>query len=341
MQKLFLLPAIFVVVSASTCNTGEITKGVDNVLRTYEDSGFSGVALIVKDKKILLQKGYGYADREKKILNHTKTLFNVASVGKQFTAVIVLKLHEQGKLSINDKVSKYTGPLHGEKEAATIENLLLHNSGLFIEGSTMDYSSREGFIESLRNGGHESKPGERHRYSNAGYSLLAAIVEIVTKKPFEQVLKEMIFQPMGMQYTGFPWEAHIQKDLLATGYNSKGEAVPAETDIWANRGPGNLVTNTEDMKHWFRAWHDEKLISTWIKNKMLTDHIPGKESFAWNKSIERNRIQFYSKGGGRADFESQTIWYPEKDIYIFFSINADKNLRRLIYRDVTEYMAGR
>ena len=325
--------------SKKSCNGQDIVNGLDKIFRTYMDSGFAGAAIVVKDDKVVLQKGYGYANEEKKIANTIKTLFNVASIGKQFTAVTILKLEEKGLLNTKDFITKYTGKLGGMKDSATVEHLLLHTSGLFVEGIQLDYSSRDKYIESIRNTPLESRPGEKHRYSNAGYTLIAAIVEIVTKQTFENVLHQMIFQPAGMKNTGYPWESRIQKDLLATGYNKKGEPQPGEQNIWGNRGPGNIATNTEDMFQWYRVfWTHDKLISQKIKERMLKDYIPGKETFSWNKPTSAGGKKFFVKGGGRPDFESQTIYFPDEKVFLFFSINSDKDLRRLIYRDIVAFL---
>lgn len=322
-----------------TTSTTTIGSDLDKIFRTYIDSGFSGAAIVVKDSKIVLQKGYGYANEEKKTLNTEKTLFNVASIGKQFTAVTLLKLEEKGLLNTKDFVWKYTGKLGGMKDSATIEHLLMHSSGLFLEGAQLDYSSRDKYIESIRNTPLESKPGEKHRYSNAGYNLLAAIVEIVTKQPFVDVLYQMIFQPAGMKYTGYPWEERIQKDLLATGYNKKGEAQPVQQNIWGTRGPGHHVTNTEDMLQWYKAlWTHDNVISKKIKERMLQDPIPGRETFSLNKVTSAGGKKLFAKGGGRPDFESQSMYWPEEKVFIFFFINKDKDLRRLIYRDIVAFM---
>src|SRR5687768_15001747 len=115
-----------------------IEKGIDKILLSYVDSGFSGVAMVVKNDTVILNKAYGYANEEKKIPNTTKTLFNTASIGKQFTAAVVLLLEEKGLLNTNDFISKYTGPFLGLKDSATIQHLLTHSSGLFLEGHPLD-----------------------------------------------------------------------------------------------------------------------------------------------------------------------------------------------------------
>ncbi|MDQ3683628.1 MAG: beta-lactamase family protein [Bacteroidota bacterium] len=339
MYKFTFIIISLIFFSYKSCKAQNIGTALDKIFLSYIDSGFSGVAIVVKNDIVVLQKAYGFANEEKKILNSTKTLFNVASIGKQFTAATVLKLEEKGMLNTKDYVAKYVGKLGGLKDSATIEHLLLHTSGLFVEGFDLDYSSRDVYIASVSKSPIESKPGEKHRYSNAGYNLLAAVVEIVTKEPFEDVLHKMIFQPAGMNYTGYPWEYRITKNLLATGYTGKGEAQPPEINIWGNRGPGNIVINTEDMLKWYRAaWIGDKIISQKIKERMLKDHIPGKETFSWGKAITATGKKQYYKGGGRADFQSQVMWWPEDKVFLFFSINRDKDLRRSIFKDINTFM---
>jgi CubicO group peptidase (beta-lactamase class C family) len=99
----------------------------------------------------------------------------------------------------------------------------------------------------VRDSANESKPGEKYRYSNAGYSMLAAVVEIISGKSFENFLLENIFEPCKMKSTGYPWELRMNKSLFATGHNSKHQAIAPEQNVWAARGSGNLVTNGGDL----------------------------------------------------------------------------------------------
>lgn len=340
MYKCRLLITVLVFIFSVGSNAQNIATGIDKIFTSYQvDSGFTGVAILVKNDTVVLQKGYGLADDKTKTPITNKTLFNVASIGKQFTAVAVLKLEEQGLLNTADYVWKYVGKLGGLKDSATIQHLLMHTSGLFVDGYPLEYGSRDSFITSVSKSPIEAKPGEKHRYSNAGYTLMSAIVEIVTKQPFEDVLYKMVFQPAGMTYTGYPWEKRIQKNLLATGYNGKGEALPVAEDIWGNRGPGNVVTNADDMLKWYRtAWIGDKLLSSQIKDRMFTDYVPGKETFSWHKGTTPKGKRFLQKNGGRPDFQSQVMWWPEDKVYLFFSTNRDKDLRKYMYRDINTYM---
>ena len=140
-----------------------IGKTLNKLFTAYFDSGFSGSVFVAEKNKITLKKGYGYADIGRKIRNTPATLFNVASIGKQFTAFSVLLLEKRGLLSTNDYVSKYIGAFNDIRDSVTIHQLLLHSSGLFKEGANLDYSSRKLFIQSVKDSGFESNPGEKYR----------------------------------------------------------------------------------------------------------------------------------------------------------------------------------
>ena len=168
--------------------------------------------------------------------------------------------------------------------------------------------------------------------------MLAAVVELVSQQPFEEFLFKNIFEPLKMKNTAYPWEDRIDKTLLATGYNNKGEPVAVQQDIWGARGPGNLVTNVEDLLIWMRAFQDFKFLSLSKRAKILYDYHPGEDSYAWNKSFTRRKTRFIHKGGGRADFENRLMWFPDDGVLIIFLINNDYNLARHLFAKIRTFM---
>ena len=311
---------------------------IDSLFTAYLDSGFAGSALVSEKNKISLKKGYGYANNETRIKNTPSTLFNIASLGKQFTAYAVLLLEKRGLLNTSDPVSKYIEIFNDSRDSVTIHHLLLHSSGLFKQSVNLDYSTRKNFIQSVKNGGAESLPGEKYRYSNAGYSMLAAIVEIVSGEPFEKFLIDNIFTPCKMENTGYPWETRMNMPLFATGYNNKRQPVAPQIDFWAARGPGHLVTSVEDLFKWIQAVQNEKFITPDIRNKIFKDWLPGRETYSWNKASTARQTRFYHKGGGRPDFESQLMWFPDDEVVIIFLINNDYNLRSRLFTKIKMLM---
>ena len=180
-QKHFLLHAILFAVCIAGFSQTPLAKRIDSLFISYFDSGLAGALLVVEQNKISLKKAYGYSNNETKTLNTTNTLFNVASIGKQFTVYAILNLEREGLLSTNDYLSKYIGCFNDSRDSITIHQLLIHRSGLIREGVNLDYSARDKFIETIKKGPADSIPGKKYRYTNAGYSMLAAVVEIVSE----------------------------------------------------------------------------------------------------------------------------------------------------------------
>jgi CubicO group peptidase (beta-lactamase class C family) len=313
---------------------------LDDLMTDFSKKGYSGAVLVAQNGEIILQKGYGLADRERKIQNTPATLFNVASVGKIFTAAAVLKLEMQGKLKTSDLISKYLGEFPAEKNEATIHHLLTHTAGLSVDGSTpgsttkLDYNSRKAFVQSMKDAPIESKPGEKYRYTNAGYVLLAAIVEEVSGVPFETYLQKNIFKSAGLSSIGYPWDKKFDNAPVAVGYvgNKLEELKPdaRETNVWGNRGPGNLITTVGDLYQWTQALRRNKVLSEAAKKKMFTAYVHDNEGYGWHVVKTARNTTMVRRGGGRPDFESEVQWYIDENTVVIFTVNNDLNFRRVV-----------
>jgi CubicO group peptidase (beta-lactamase class C family) len=313
---------------------GKLGEELDDLMIGFSKEGYSGAVLVVHNGEVILNKGYGLADRERKIQNTPLTLFNVASVGKIFTAAAILKLEMQGKLKTSDLISKYLGEFPGEKNGATIHHLLTHTAGLTVGGSTLDYSTREAFVQSVKDTPMESKPGEKYRYTSAGYTLLAALVEEVSGQPFERYLQENIFEPAGLNSTGYPWDKKFDNAPVAVGYvGDKLEELkpaPRAINIFGSRGPGNLITAVGDLYKWTQALRQNKVLSEQAKKKMFTAYAHVDEGYGWHVTKTARNTTMVHRGGGRPDFESQVQWYIDENTVIIFTVNNDLNFRRRI-----------
>jgi CubicO group peptidase (beta-lactamase class C family) len=268
------------------------------------------------------------------------TLFNVASVGKIFTAAAVLKLEMKGKLKTSDLISKYLGEFPGEKSGATIHHLLTHTAGLIVDGATLDYSSRKAFVQSVKDTPMESKPGEKYRYTNAGYTLLAALVEEVSGQSFESYLQENIFKPAGLNSTGYPWDKKFDDAPVAVGYvGDKLEELkpaPRATNIFGSRGSGNLITAVGDLYQWTQALRQNKVLSEQAKKKMFTAYAHVDEGYGWHVTKTARNTTMVHRGGGMPDFESQVQWYIDENTVVIFTVNNDLNFRRRIVPAITQ-----
>jgi CubicO group peptidase (beta-lactamase class C family) len=313
---------------------GSLGEELDDLMTGFSKEGYSGAVLVAQNGEIILRKGYGLADRERNIQNTPSTLFHVASVGKIFTAAAVLKLEMQGKLKTSDPISKYLGKFPEEKSGATIHHLLSHTAGLTVDGSTLDYSSRKAFVQSVKDTPIESKPGEKYRYTNAGYIVLAAIVEEVSGQSFETYLQKNLFNPAGLTSTGYAWDSRFDNSPVAVGYvGNKLEELkptPRVNNVWGNRGPGNLITTIGDLYQWTQALRKNKVLSEQAKKKMFTVYAHNNEGYGWHINKTARNTMMVRRGGGRPDFESEVQWYIDENTVIIFTVNNDLNFRRRV-----------
>jgi CubicO group peptidase (beta-lactamase class C family) len=167
--------------------SGDAGRALDEYLSRLERFGFTGGALAVRGKDVLLSKSYGLSDRARGARLTTDSVYNLGSITKQFTAAAILTLEMQGKLAVTDLASKYLDGVPADKAAITLHHLLTHSSGLESDFSPTDYDpvGREEYVQRALQSTLLFTPGEGYEYSNAGYSLLAAIVERGSGQPYE------------------------------------------------------------------------------------------------------------------------------------------------------------
>ena len=329
-----MLQPIWVVGQRPGFAKGKLGETLDSLMTDFSKEGYSGSVLVTQNGEIVLHKGYGLADRERKIRNIPQTLFNVASVSKIFTAAAILKLEMQGKLRTNDLISKYLGAFPKEKSGATIHHLLTHTAGLVPDGTTLNYESRKAFVQSVKDAPLESKPGEKYRYTNAGYVLLAAIVEEVSGQPFETYLQKHIFKPAGMTSTGYAWDSRFNNSTVAVGYRGDKleelKPTPPESDVWGNRGASNIITTVGDLHKWIQALRKNKVLSEPVKKKMFTAYAHVDEGYGWHVIKTVRGTTMVRRGGGMPNFESEVQWYIDENTVIIFTVNNDLNFRRRV-----------
>ncbi len=204
-----------------------IAASVDDYLTDAEALGYSGIVLWARSGKILLKKGYGLADRSARKRMSPQTVFDMGSVTKMFTAAAVLKLEEQGKLSVNDSIGKFFDDLPADKAEITIHHLLSQTSGIPLNTENdrpIDYEliERDDFVKRVLKNDLRFRPGKEYLYSNDGYGLLAVIIEKASGMSYETFLNKEIFKPAGMNKTGYVIP-HWNKKEIARGYRSEEE----------------------------------------------------------------------------------------------------------------------
>jgi CubicO group peptidase (beta-lactamase class C family) len=181
-----------------------VAARIDEYLTRSAPFGFSGVVLLARGGEIVLKKGYGYADRGRRVPFTPQTLYNIESVTKQFTASAILKLEEQGRPGTGDPISKYFDGVPESKARITLHQLLTHTAGLqAMNGDDDEKIGRETAVRRILDSKLVSAPGEKWSYSNTGYTLLTVVIEKVSGKPYEAFLGEHLLDPAGMADTGY------------------------------------------------------------------------------------------------------------------------------------------
>jgi CubicO group peptidase (beta-lactamase class C family) len=244
-------------------------------LKEEEQAGFSGVVLVVRDDRIIMHEGYGMANRERSIPNSRKTVFAIGSTPIDFTKAAVLKLEDLGKLRTSDPITKFFSGVPEDKRSITIEHLMTGQSGLpnfhHIPGKDADYDltwiDRETALNRILGQTLLFPPGQGNKHSHSAWGLLAAIVEIVSGKPYKKFLEEYLFGPAGMDRTGLYQDAACFKEKdVAVGYspvkvgkiNSPQYWGPTS---WLVMGSGGMVSNPGDLYKWIQALRRGKLLS--------------------------------------------------------------------------------
>ncbi|MCI0606885.1 beta-lactamase family protein, partial [bacterium] len=267
--------------------------------------GFSGAVLIALEGEVILSKGYGWADRSKEIPITPETAFAVASITKPFTAAAILKLEQQNKLKTSDSISTYLGSVPVDKQKITIQHLLTHTSGLADQYAAAGITDRSQAIQRILTMVLQGAPGESFRYSNDGYNLLAAIVEIVSGKTFSDYVREELFVPAGMKESGFWGEPNfLPENRIAHNYNMETDngAPQYIKASWADRGSSDMITTVHDLFRWHLALQNGKIFPPEILKRMYSPQAKREEEwyygYGWHViTTPRGTTDIYHGGG--------------------------------------------
>ncbi len=332
----FIFLAVFVFVCVSTLEAQNLASRIDRYLEDCLKKGyFSGTALVAVEGEIILKKGYGLKDRELKVPSTPQTIFRIASLTKQFTAVAVMQLWERGKISLDDPVSRFF-PDYPRGEEITIHHLLTHTSGIpdylwfdgFEESQEHHFSSHE-IIGRFLSVPLDFTPGDRYAYSNSGYYLLSEIIESVSGLSYEEYLKRNILEPLGMFRTGCEGQT-IPHSNVARGYIKVREEIVDAPPIYMPtlRGTGDMYSTIEDLFLWDRSLYSEMVLR---KETIEMMFIPYAGDYGYGFRIDEpfGRERVYH--GGRIDgFLCWFSRYPEEGTtIILLNNNMDIPLRRL------------
>lgn len=327
---------------------GETGAKLDQLMTRYAMYGLSGTILVAKDGRIILNHGYGLANRESKLANTTETVFAIGSLTKQFTAAAILQLEADGKLSTQDFISKYLGDSPTDKAGITIHHLLTHTSGLIADGANaqLPLENRDEYVAAVKKTKLRSTPGEKFNYSNVGYNLLAAIVEKVSGLPFEDYLQQRLFKPAGMKDTGFINKRRWDNSLMSVGYEpaaigsgSVSRAETAKPSKWDDKGAGGVLTTTGDMHKWYRALDGARILPAAGRKKLYTPFLSD-YAYGWEVRKTKQGTPVIQHGGDVPGFQSWFAQFPEEKLIIIVLINNRMRWRTLLTNTLTSVTLG-
>lgn len=248
------------------------SKEIDKLLTRYHQlEQFNGVALISHKGKVLFKKGYGKANFEWDINHTVEGKFKIASITKQFTAMLILQLVEQKKLKLDEKlIEYYPGYRADTGSKITIKQLLNHTSGLgnffHLDGYKVvearnPYTLDE-FISKFCSEDLNFEPGTQFRYSNAGYTILGKVIEQVTGKSYSEVLTQQILKPLNMNNSGFNRQHSILNNRV-TGYERLFNRLelPSFIDMSVPFSAGSMYSTAMDLYLWDRGLAENKILS--------------------------------------------------------------------------------
>jgi CubicO group peptidase (beta-lactamase class C family) len=217
-------------------------KLLDEYLTRMAGFGYSGAVIVEKNGKIVLKKGYGFANRERKIPFTIDTPTSVASISKQFTAAAILNLEERGKLGLDDPVTNFLENVPEDKKAITIRQLLTHTAGFADNYSATGITDRNEAIKAILRQPLASPVGGKYLYSNDGYELAGAVAEIIAGEDLRTFIRRNLLEPAGMKTAGFAGEVDFWKNREAAHpynyYIDTGSPVFDQPD-WEGRGSGS------------------------------------------------------------------------------------------------------
>lgn len=334
----FFFVAFFLIISATAFPQSK-AELIDMLISKYSEYGyFNGSALVADNFSVVFEKGYGFANMEWGIPNKPDTKHRLGSVTKQFTSMLIMQLVEKGKIKLDGKISDYLSYYRKDTGGkVTIEMLLTHTSGVpsytnredFAGNIERKYFTPDDFVKEYCSGDLEFEPGSQFAYDNSGYFILGAIIEKVTNKKYADVLKQNIFDPLGMNNTGYDYSETILTKRAA-GYEKEflGYKNAAMLDMSLPYAAGSLYSTVEDLLLWDKALQTEKLLSK--KNldeifKGRQDAYGSKYGFGWTiakKKINDVEYNVIAHGGGINGFNTINYMIPEKGEVVILLSNA-------------------
>ena len=326
-------------ITGHTQITPALEERLDHLLQDlFSPDGPGGVALVSKENQVVYTKAFGKANLELDVPMEVDHIFRIGSISKQFTACAILRLAEQGKLSLSDDITQYIDdyPTHGH--TITIEQLLTHTSGIksytglgkwTAEERKRDFTPKE-MIDYFKNEPMDFAPGEDFRYNNSAYFILGYIIEKLSGKTYAAYLQDEFFDPLELTNTSYGSTRRIIKNRAA-GYQKEGDEYQ-NADFLSMSQPyaaGSLLSTVEDINTWYQSVFDDMVLTSDTRKNAhtpfkLNNGQPVEYGHGWFISnIQGSPV--IQHGGGINGYLTASLMLPEEDIFVAVFSNCNCN----------------
>jgi CubicO group peptidase (beta-lactamase class C family) len=324
----------------TACATSRVATQIerivdDAVAAPVAERRFAGVVLVARDGRPVLRKTYGLADRERSIPHTPDTPFMVMSVSKQFTAALIARLAAAGKLRLDDRVSKYLEHWPAEWDSVEVRHLLSHASGLEIDNTYFwliqhhpEYWPEPGPAPKYEPRPLAAAPGTKYLYSNVGYTLLSMIAAKAGGRPFDDLLRDEVFRPLGLAHT-VPERNGVRVPGRARGYRRTEQGLElAEQKTIDIVGAGDMVTTAGDLLRFSAAFDGDRFLPAQLRQDMLTAHVAGEGGtslgYGWFLRTTDGGYRLQSHGGAGTGFRAFHGRLPDERLTVIVLSNVEQ-----------------
>jgi CubicO group peptidase (beta-lactamase class C family) len=320
--------------------TGPTGRALDSAFATMAGSGLSGTILVSVGDDVVFAKGFGFADRERRVPASVSTRYHVAGITKAFTAAAVADLIDRGIVRADASLGQYFPELRGVARAVTIHQLLTHTDGLREVDPTSPASSASAFLASLGPATAQFTAGTSYQSTDVSHSLLALLVERVGGEPFEQYVRDRLLAPAVMTQSFLRFDTSAAAAHVAVGYTGDGVPVPVvrADEGWGVRGSRGLVTTAGELRRWYAALVDGRLVRQGALDLMFRPYWrtekPFGQGYGWLLYDDASGPPFGSgpipvrrRSGREAGFEAELVHDPNGNWVAVVLLNHDDGRR--------------
>ncbi len=351
------LPFVFVLVFtlfSLNLHAQDLTQQFDAIVSKYYQPDTPGATILVaKDGKTIYRKAVGKSNLELDVDMLPENVFMLASITKQFTAVSILMLEEQSKLSLDDPITKFIPDYPTLGKTITIRNLLNHTSGIksytgignLVEVARTDMSLDE-LIDYFKNEPMDFDPGEEFRYNNSGYVLLGKIIEVISKDTYENFIEKNIFERLGMENSSYGNNRELIKNRVE-GYeqNENGYVNASYLSMSIAHAAGALTSTIDDMLKWQNALATNKMIKATSLDKAINgSELNNGEHIGYGFGLGEMNLKGskgYTHSGGIFGTSTNGIYLIDEDVYVIGLSNCSCNDIGAVTRNLAAVAIGK